>query len=129
VGVLLLNALSKEKTVALKVMLRFTNGGLGQNRTADTRIFNANPKLKSTVFSTCCNLRKFWCAIFVHLSDAAKVRTVLKSILTIPVISLPTDLQNTMCFVAKPLITTRSTGFTQRRHCNLTQAKTLRRCS
>ena len=31
---------AKRKTVVLKVVLRFPNGGLGQNRTADTRIFN-----------------------------------------------------------------------------------------
>ena len=30
----------KEKTVALLLVLRFLYGGLGQNRTADTRIFN-----------------------------------------------------------------------------------------
>jgi hypothetical protein len=30
----------KEKTVALLLVLRFSYGGLGQNRTADTRIFN-----------------------------------------------------------------------------------------
>ena len=52
VGVHRLNVTTKRKTVALKVMLRFSSGGLGRNRTTDTRIFNANHKLKSTVFST-----------------------------------------------------------------------------
>ena len=40
VGVHRLNVTTKRKTVALKVMLRSSSGGLGQNRTADTRIFN-----------------------------------------------------------------------------------------
>ena len=40
VGVHRLNEGGKEKTVALKVMLRFSSGGLGRNRTTDTRIFN-----------------------------------------------------------------------------------------
>ena len=35
-----LNVTTKRKTVALNSMLRFPCGGLGQNRTADTRIFN-----------------------------------------------------------------------------------------
>ena len=40
VGVHRLNVTTKRKTVALKVVLRYRSGGLGRNRTTDTRIFN-----------------------------------------------------------------------------------------
>ena len=83
-------------------------GGLGRNRTIDTRIFNANPELKNTVFSTCCNLRKFRCAFLVQLLNVEKVRTVLKSILTIPLIRLPLVLENTMFSPQSPVF---SAGF------------------
>jgi hypothetical protein len=98
----------KEKTVASLRRQRFLFGGLGRNRTIDTRIFNANPKLKSTVFSTCCNLRKFRCAFLVQLLNVEKVRTVLKSILTIPLIRLPLVLENTMFSSQSPVF---SAGF------------------
>ena len=51
VGVHRLNVTTKRKTVALKVMLRFSSGGLEVNRTPDTRIFNTRVRQKASIYA------------------------------------------------------------------------------
>jgi hypothetical protein len=45
----------------------FLFGGLGRNRTIDTRIFNAVLKTKDIVFQSLAAARPKWCAYFVRL--------------------------------------------------------------
>ncbi len=52
----------KEKTVALLRRQRFLFGGLGRNRTTDTRVFNA--PLQTRLPCTCVNVIFFYVFVF-----------------------------------------------------------------
>jgi hypothetical protein len=91
------------------------DGGLGRNRTTDTRIFNADRKLKTSSASTRCNVGTVRCACSCCPAHAASKRVTIR---TMPMHGAVT------CLYAhdSPQITCNLTRLTESRRC-------LRRCS
>jgi hypothetical protein len=74
-----------EKTVAFLQRQRFEFGGLGRNRTTDTRIFNAPLQTANRATASTRSVLKVGCACLCCVLQNAAVK-VFRTIFTIPLI-------------------------------------------